>query len=307
MSVSIGIDIGATSVRAAAVDPTDPQTPLAHRAQPVRRGADGITGSISEVCSALLADPALHGAAADSVGIGVPGVVNDGRVSHAVNLGIGAEAVDLAAHVRTLAGEVTVVVENDVNAAAWGAARWLAAQGDDGDDLALLNVGTGLAAGLVLDGRLRRGAGGTAGEIGHLPRDPHGPVCACGRRGCLEIYASGGGLNRVWPGTARELCAAAEAGDADAERIRVDLLDNLAHAVYVLVQTIDVGAVVVTGGVMDSTPALRAALVERLKAGDSPFEQALGIHQRLRWLPAEYPAGAVGSALLAAQRETAWK
>lgn len=307
MRVSIGIDIGATSVRAAAIGHTAPASPLARHTRPVQRGPHGIVTSLEEACAALLTDPRLAEVAVESVGIGVPGVVSGGGVSHAVNLEIGADPVDLMGPVRRRLGGVPIVVENDVNAAAWGAARWLANQEDGSDDLALLNVGTGLAAGLVLDGRLRRGARGMAGEIGHLPHDPHGPLCACGRRGCLEVYASGGGLNRVWVGTASELCAAAEAGDAAAERIRSDLVENLAHAVHVLVQAIDVQAVIVTGGVMDSTPALRAALTERLTLTDSPFERALALERRLRWLPAGYPAGAVGAALLADPGVPAWK
>ena len=71
------------------------------------------------------------------------------------------------------------------------------------DDLVYLSVGTGLAAGLVLDGRLRRGEHGAAGEIGHVPVDPAGALCRCGQRGCLETIASGSALAAAWPSGGR--------------------------------------------------------------------------------------------------------
>ena len=64
------------------------------------------------------------------------------------------------------------------------------------DDLAYLSVGTGLAAGFVLSGKLRRGAHGAAAEVGHLPVEPDGPRCSCGQRGCLELSASGSAPGR---------------------------------------------------------------------------------------------------------------
>lgn len=212
-----------------------------------------------------------------------------------------------------------VLVENDVKAAAWGAAHWLrasrdqergdqqddGAQGDlPGPDLALLNVGTGLAAGLVLDGVLRRGRRGLAGEIGHLVTDRDGPPCACGKRGCLELYASGGGLARRWSGSAAELMAAAATGEAGAVEIRDDLVAGLAQAVRILVQTTDVDVVVLAGGVVTSTPALQAALLAALRdRGDSGFEQMLAVHERIRCLPEGYPAGVLRRARQAEVRQ----
>ncbi len=103
----------------------------------------------------------------------------------------------LAAPARSCSSErlgVPVLLENDVNAAALGAAAL-----DRRDRPRYLSIGTGLAAGLVLDGRLRRGAHGAAGEIGHIPVDPHGVAVPCGQRGCLETVASGSALAAAWP------------------------------------------------------------------------------------------------------------
>ena len=126
---------------------------------------------------------ALDGALPSHIGIGIPGIVDRdrGTVSHAVNLGLGGDWFPLAGRLADRTG-ATVVVENDLNAATWGAHVLSGA-----DDLAYLALGTGLAAGFVLSGTLRRGAHGAAGEIGHVPVDPDGPLCSCGQRGCLEL------------------------------------------------------------------------------------------------------------------------
>src|ERR671910_811353 len=119
--------------------------------------------------------------------VDVPGLVDarSGTVKHAVNLGVDGEWLPVGQLLADLVG-VPVLVENDVNAATLGAVALSGA-----DDVVYLSIGTGLAAGLVLEGRLRRGEHGAAGEIGHVPVDPQGVVCQCGQRGCLETIASG--------------------------------------------------------------------------------------------------------------------
>ena len=114
----------------------------------------------------------LDGALPPHIGIGVCGIVDRdrGAVSHAVNLGIGGDWFPLAARLADRTG-ATVLIENDVNAATWGAHVLCGA-----DDMAYLSVGTGLAAGFVLSGSLRRGAHGAAAEIGHLPVEPGRPA-----------------------------------------------------------------------------------------------------------------------------------
>lgn len=297
VSVRLGIDIGGTWIDAAAVEITSStHRVLAQRAVRTTRGPAGVLAGLRSAYELVRAE--LGDVPVDGVGIGVPGIVTGGSVTHAVNLGIDARPLDLAAAATELTS-APVLVENDVKAAAWGASRWLRTTSGVGRDLALLNVGTGLAAGLVLDGVLRRGSRGLAGEIGHLVIDRTGPPCPCGKRGCLELYASGGGLARRWTGSASELMAAAEFGDTLAQSVRDDLVAGLAQAVRILVQATDVAEVVLAGGVVTSTPALQAALLAALRDhGDSGFEQMLAVHERVRWLPEDFPAGSVGAALL---------
>lgn len=302
MTVRIGVDVGGTKVRAAAVEVAggdEAPRVVAQVVLPTLRGPDGVLATVGTAYERLLGEIVGHRPVV-SVGVGIPGTVAGGTVSHAVNLGLDGTPFDLATALRPRLGSAPVVVENDVNAAAWGAAQWLRRHGG-GDDLAVLNVGTGLAAGLVLDGVLRRGSRGMAGEVGHLVTDPAGPPCPCGKSGCLELYASGGGLARRWGGTAAQLLAAARAGDAAAGRVRDDLVAGLAQAVRILVQVTDVPDVVLTGGLVTATPEVNDAVVAHLRDrhADSAFERALAVHERVRRLPADFPAGAVGAALLA--------
>jgi predicted NBD/HSP70 family sugar kinase len=180
--------------------------------------------------------------------------------------------------------------------------------------MAYLNLGTGLAAGLVIDGRLWRGARGAAGEIGHIPVDPNGVLCPCGQRGCLETVASGSAIARQWssPGAAdpipaRSLMAAADAGDAEAVAIRSLLVDNVAAAVRVLVLTVDVEIVMIGGGLsnlgewlLDEVRRVLASWAE-----ESPFLASLGLESRVLLVPAGFPAAAVGAALVGAPTLTA--
>jgi glucokinase len=188
----VGLDIGATKVLGAVVDADG--TVVAQARQDTRPGAEGVLASATAVLDGLALR--LDGALPPHIGIGVCGIVDRdrGAVSHAVNLGIGGDWFPLAARLADRTG-AAVLIDNDVNAATWGAHVLCGA-----DDMAYLSVGTGLAAGFVLSGSLRRGAHGAAAEIGHLPGNPDGPRCSCGQRGCLELYASGSTLAAAWPG-----------------------------------------------------------------------------------------------------------
>jgi len=293
--VRIGLDIGGTKVEAVAVDASDAVVSSLRR--PTGHGAAAVLDTAAEAVADLVAG--LGSPAVESVGAGIPGMVDPrtGTVQHAVNLGI--EGFPFGRELEARVG-VPVAVENDVNAAALGAARLLGLRGS----LAYLNVGTGLAAGLVTDGALLRGARGGAGEIGHVPVDPAGLPCPCGQRGCLETMASGAGIARQWRGSgahaASAVFAAAEAGDPVASGIRLRLAEGIAAAVRILVLTNDVDAVVVGGGVSRLGAPLLADVLAVLatQAATSPFLASLDIPDRVRLLPPDLPAASVGAALL---------
>jgi glucokinase len=297
-----GLDIGGTKTLAVAADASG--AIVATTRAPTRAGdAATVAAHATETVSQLADAAGISVSDLAAIGVGLPGMVDvvTGQVRHAVNLGIDGRPVDLGRHVREAAGVPTLVV-NDVDAAAVGALRLLGT----GDDLAYLSIGTGVAAGLVLDGHLRRGGRGAAGEIGHVVVDPAGPTCPCGQRGCLEALVSGPAIARRWAVPAGEpltahLVGAASAGDPKAVALLREIAGHLASAVALLALTVDPDVVVLGGGVAEAgeplADAVRAVLAERAAA--SSMLADLDLPARLVVLPSGAAAGAIGAALLA--------
>ena len=300
--MKIGLDVGGTKTDAVAVDAGG--TIIGRVRLATGWGPEAVTGTVLAAVRALGTEAGVDVTAIHSVGIGIPGQVEPGtaRVVHAVNLGV--DELDLAAAVEPTLG-VPVRVENDVKAAAFGA---FALHGGSGS-MAYLNLGTGIAAGVVSDGKLWRGARGTAGEVGHISVDPAGPLCRCGQRGCIEAFAGGGAIAERWnrPGSlpVRDVFDAADAGDPFARDLRTGLARGVAAAVRVLVLTADVDTVVLGGGVTALGARLMADVAAELAASAdaSPFMRSLHLEQRVELLPAGSPAAALGAALIGAARD----
>lgn len=294
-AVRIGVDIGGTKVDAVVLDSAG-EVAARQRVQ-VRKGDDGVVASARDAVAQACAQAGVAPGDAGHIGVGVPGAVTAGVVRHALNLGV--VELDLAAALED-AWQVPVQVENDVNAAAIGAWHLL---GDGRTSVAYLNVGTGLAAGIILDGRLWRGARGAAGEIGHIGIDPAGPVGADGLRGGLETYASGSGIALQWDRrgeAAVDVLRAAQEGDARAQQIRHHLVEGVAHAARVLILTLDVEHVMLGGGLTGMGDALVDGVrgVIRDWERDSTFLASLEIGTRLSLVPGDQPVAAIGSAML---------
>jgi glucokinase len=300
--VRLGIDIGGTKTAAVAIGADGELSDQVR--MPTGFGAEAVVATALLTIERMTELAGVATTSITSIGIGIPGAVDSrtGRVAHAVNLGL--EGLELGSRLTDRLG-VDVRVENDVKAAALGAHHLLGiADGIRTHSMAYLNLGTGLAAGIVLDGRLLRGGRGVAGEIGHIPVDPAGERCSCGQRGCLETFASGSAVSRMWPTEhplpALELFDAADAGDERAVAVRERFLTGVAAAVRLLALTTDVDAVVIGGGL--------AALGEPLVAGTrrilnewadaSAFLASLDLAARVQVIPLGFPAAAVGAALV---------
>jgi glucokinase len=224
-SVAIGIDVGGTKVLGVAIDRAG--TVVAEERRLTLNEGDALLDDIAEVCDELMATatpPARAGgdrAEVVTVGVGVPGLVDrEGVLKFAPNL-LGANGAPVKDGLETrLDGRATVQVDNDATCAAAGECAYGAAAGRL--EVLFVTVGTGIGGGLVTGGRILRGGGNLAGEIGHMVVNPHGPPCGCGRRGCWERYASGSGLGRIardyaYAGQAARVVALA-GGDNDAVR-----------------------------------------------------------------------------------------
>jgi predicted NBD/HSP70 family sugar kinase len=298
----LGIDIGGTKTAAVAIGEDGELSDQVR--MPTGFGAEEVVATALRTVERMTELAGVPASSFASIGIGIPGAVDSdrGRVAHAVNLGL--EGLDLGPRLADRLG-VDVRVENDVKAAAVGAHHLLGiADGILAHSMAYLNLGTGLAAGIVLDGRLLRGGHGVAGEIGHIPVDPAGVVCSCGQRGCLETIASGSAIARMWPTDgalpATELFDAADAGDERAIAVRERFLTGVAAAVRLLVLTTDVDDVVIGGGLAALGDPLLAGTRRILSewAVDSAFLASLDLPSRVQVIPLGFPAAAVGAALV---------
>lgn len=297
--IRVGLDVGGTKIDAVSVDSSGEIIGRLRRV--TGWGDDAVVESIVTAVSALADEVGLSLSDIGSVGIGIPGLVDAdaGRVDHAVNLGV--ESLELADRAEQALG-MPFRVENDVKAAALGAAALSGVTGS----MAYLNLGTGVAAGIVIDGHIWRGARGTAGEVGHLSVDPKGRLCGCGQHGCVETFCGGGALAKAWgrPGALpiRDIFDAADAGDPLALALRADLFHGAAAAVRVLVLSADVETVVIGGGLTALGDRLEAGIRAALHAGAdaSPFMRSLRLDERIELLPAGSPAAAFGAALVGA-------
>jgi glucokinase len=201
---SIGVDLGGTNLRVAAVSS---QGELLEKITLGTKLALGRDQVITEMCDAiqLLSGKYKETGKFLGAGIGVPGLIDlqTGMMRKAVNLP-GWENYPARAEIERRLG-VHVVLENDARVAALGE-QWLgAARGIL--NMAVLTLGTGIGGGIVLGGKIFHGMNGMAGEFGHVTVEPEGYPCACGNRGCAERYASASGLLRM----AREAVASGEA------------------------------------------------------------------------------------------------
>ncbi len=198
----LSVDLGATRTRVAVVREDGEVLARMEGLTPQNAGAEGVVEQVLALSREVSQQvPRRHAA----MGVAVAGLVAgaEGRVVAAPNIS-GFRDVPLAALLEARAG-VPVFIENDASAAALGEFRYGAGRGTR--HLLHATLGTGIGGGIVIDGRLYRGARGFAGEIGHIVLDPSGPRCGCGGRGCLEALASGVALaNR-----ARKLLAAGRA------------------------------------------------------------------------------------------------
>ncbi len=183
---SIGVDLGGTNLRAAAIDSAGRMLGKISGSTNLNEGPEAVIDDIVSSIKKLQA--AQPGAALAGVGVGVPGFIllKEGILRRSPNLpGLNDYPVRDAIERRLGA---RVILENDANAAAMGE-KWMGA-GREVDDLVLLTLGTGIGGGIISGGRVLHGFVGMAGELGHLTVVPNGNPCACGNTGCLEKHAS---------------------------------------------------------------------------------------------------------------------
>ncbi len=190
----LGIDLGGTKILAAVVDHEGRVIGSAKRKTHAERGVDEVIDRIAKTARDAVADAHLEMSQIWAVGIGAPGVADysAGVIEFAPNLDNWVN-VALGPRLHNLL-DVPVFVENDVNAGTYGEAAVGAARGYR----SVLGIfpGTGIGGGIIIDGRLLRGAHNAGAEVGHMVVLIDGPLCGCGRRGCIEALASRTAIER---------------------------------------------------------------------------------------------------------------
>jgi glucokinase len=304
---TVGLDIGGTKVLGVLLDHAG-EVLREERRQSPHAGVDALVGTASAIVDELALPES-------PVGVGAAGLVNhDGEILYSPNL----PTIHQAPLQDALAAATRhrLIVDNDANVAARGEIAYGAARGLR--HALLVTLGTGIGGGMLLDGKLYRGAHGFGGEIGHITVERGGPRCACGELGHWEALASGSALGRI----ARERVergagprilaaaggnidditgvhveAAAVAGDADASAVLAEYADNVALGLATLANVLDPERIVIAGGVVVLGPLLldplQVAFVRHIEGGK--------YRPRIPIVPAELGerAGAVGAAVLA--------
>ncbi len=302
----LGLDVGGTKIAAGVVDRSGDVRSFV--VEPTRAG--GARGEdlerLFELGRRAVAEAglALDGLAGVGIGCGGPLDATRGVVSPA-HLPEWRE-VPLVA-LAEKAYKKPVELDNDATAAAAGEHRVGAGVGTS--DMVYLTISTGVGGGVVVGGRLHRGATGNAGELGHITVDWRGRECrGCGRRGCLEAYASGTSIVErareadLEVASATDVAAAAGRGDATARAVWDETVEALAAGVTSIVNAFEPEVVVLGGGVTRAGEHLFAPVFERVHA-----EAMTEAGRAVRIVPAALGerVGVVGAAAIVFEREAA--
>lgn len=264
--LTIGIDVGGTSLRASVVDSSgqvidSAQSPTPHTAAALEHGLDRAVQELA----------ARHHVSA--VGLAVAGFIDSDRTSVRFAPHLPWIDTPVASQMSDRIG-LPVLLEHDANSAAWAEYRFGAAAG--GRNVVMVSIGTGIGAALLIDGRIYRGSYGVAPELGHIQVVPDGRACPCGKRGCWERYCSGTALvdtavellaadqasstilaREVFldPGslTGRRIASAAQDGDEIARRTMADFARWLGVGLALVSDVYDPDLIVIAGGVATSS------------------------------------------------------
>jgi predicted NBD/HSP70 family sugar kinase len=252
----IGVSMGATHVTVVLTDLRGQVRVARFESCPVREKPEKALRQTIALIEEVLASERVPRGRLVGIGVGVPSPVHPSSPGRLLPLILPAwRDVDLLGKLHQ-AFEVPVFVDNDANVGALSESWWGVGQG--GHDLTYIKIGTGIGSGHIIKGQLYRGAGGTAGEIGHLAIDPAGPLCVCGLRGCLQTFVGSRpmaerarSLGLTGPSgdtpTVDDIITAAKGGDTAAQQVIDEVGNQLGIAVAGLLNLLN-PAIVVLGG-----------------------------------------------------------
>jgi glucokinase len=279
---AIGVDLGGTNLRVAAVDEDGTMLVKRELQTEVSRGRDEVIGELCRAAKAVSHDMRERSGGGElrGIGVGVPGLIDSesGLLLESPNLP-GWNDYDVKGEIERRLG-TTVILENDANVAALGE-LWLGA-GRGSESLCMYTLGTGVGGGLVLEGRIWRGWNGMAGELGHCNVEPEGHQCGCGSHGCLEQYASATAVVRMarealtsgtGPQTAlrsptlssQAVYECAMQGDSEAKKVFEQVGRALGIAIADMVNILNLSLYVIGGGVSSAWDAFAPAMFSEVR------------------------------------------
>ena len=278
----IGIDVGGTKIAACLVDLEGKILSTIRRPTDVTK-PDATLDSIASSVKELMVANQLDSNSIDAIGFGIPGLVDSEKGIGIASVNLGWKNVAVRAGLEARLG-IHCVIDNDVRAGAIGEARFGAAKGLK--NLVYLNVGTGISAVILLNGKIFMGTRGLAGEIGHAVLVPDGPECKCGGRGCFEAVASGPGIaeralekikvggksiittqgfDTSQPLTAEKVFEAATRGNPVAVETLKEIGTLMAYSLEFLALAYDPDIIVLGGSVVLGSPLLFQIIQQKLQ------------------------------------------
>ncbi len=312
-SVFIGLDLGGTALKGALITRAG-EIIQETRFEAEQNGPDALFGQVVQAALSLR-DNNNAGGGVGGIGVGIPGLVN--RNTNRIEVMPNQPAlsqIDITTELSRETG-LPVILDNDANAAAYGELQVGAARGRR--EVFFVTLGTGIGAGLIINGQIYRGAAGFAGEFGHMTIDPEGIECVCGNIGCLETIASGPNIvrrtrERLYRDrtsslsrlaiprdrefTAEDIAHAAREGDEMAQVMmeRTGMFFGIALAA--VINLLNVEMVVMGGGVMEAGDLILKPTIKetRRRAFPPSFNSCEIVIAKLG-----ATAGMIGAALLA--------
>lgn len=279
----IGADVGGTKIAACLVD-VDGKVLSSVRRPTDLAGPEATLDSIANAVKELMTSNGIDPKGIDAIGFGIPGLVDAEKGIGIASVNLGWKDVPVRVGLERRLG-IRCAIDNDVRAGALGEARFGAARGLK--NWVYLNIGTGISAVILLEGKVFLGVRGLAGEIGHAVIVPDGPKCKCGGEGCLEAVASGPGiaeraLEKVTNGrisslaaqassaarerlTAEAVFEAAGAGDGVAVETLEEVGTLMAYALQYLALAYDPDVIVIGGSVVRGSPLLFGTIRGKLR------------------------------------------
>jgi glucokinase len=271
---SIGLDLGGTNLRAAAITQDGKMLDSVSGRTAYSAGREAIMHDMVEAISALRERWGVTKLA--GIGVAVPGFIllEEGVIRNSNNLA-SLEDFPIRDELSGLLG-TQIILENDANAAALGE-KWIGT-GRDVEDLVLLTLGTGIGGGIISNGKVIRGFLGMAGELGHITVSPNGNPCGCGNRGCVEKHASATAVTAMAKLlglgdtlSAKEVYDLALAGNEKARTIFVSMGEALGVALAMLINTFNFPLYLLSGGVLGAWDLFAPAMLEETRRRSFTF------------------------------------